>query len=58
MIEIQVSHRGQYHLVQIIKRRLLYATIVPGGPGEITNACGAPRSAMKQEISVASLESV
>lgn len=58
MIEIQVRHRGSVNSVQIIKCSLLYANIVGRELAEITNACGEPRSSMKQEISVSSLETM
>ena len=54
MIEIQVSHRDQYYLVQIIKIVRFDSDIVGRELAEITNACGEPRSSMKQEVSVAS----
>ena len=58
MIEIQVSHRGQYYLVQIIKCSLLYTNIVGRELSESINACGVPRSTVKQEVSLASTEIV
>ena len=54
MIEIQVSHRDQYYLVQIIKIVRFDSDIVGRELAESTNACGEPRSSVKQEIFVAS----
>ena len=54
MIEIQVSHRDQYYLVQIIKIVRFDSDIVGRELAESTNACGGPSSSMKQEVSVAS----
>ena len=58
MIEIQVSHRDQYYLVQIIKIVRFDSDIVGRELAESTNACGAPSSAVKQEVSLASTEIV